>query len=80
MLTWHECGNLPLKGLMEPAAIYSQPTVFRGAEDIGVAVAETNVGMVVGFLRVDSLFWLVTIFFGSRETLARHLIACAIMA
>jgi len=25
-------------------------------------------------------FWLVTIFFGSRETLAGHLIACAVMA
>jgi hypothetical protein len=36
--------------------------------------------MVAGFLRVDSSFWLVTIFVGSRETLARHLIACAIMA
>ena len=79
-MTWHECGNLPLKGLMEPAVICSQPTVFRAAEDVGVAVPETNVGMVVGFLRVDSLFWRVTIFFGSRETLARHLIACAIMA
>jgi hypothetical protein len=36
--------------------------------------------MVAGFLRVDSSFWLVIIFFGSRETLARHLIAFAIMA
>ena len=77
MLTWHECGNLPLKGLMEPNLFSA---VFRGAGDVGVAVPETNVGMVVGFLRVDSLFRLVTIFFGSRETLARHLIACAVMA
>ena len=40
---------------MEPAVIYSQPTVFRDAEDIGVAVPETNVRMIVGFLGVDSL-------------------------
>jgi hypothetical protein len=78
MLTWHECGNLPLKGLMEPNLFSAD--VFRAAEDVGVAVPKTNVGMVVGFLRVDSSFWLVTIFVGSRETLARHLIACAIMA
>jgi hypothetical protein len=40
---------------MEPAVIYSKPTVFRGAEDIGVAVPETNVGMIVGFLGVHGL-------------------------
>ena len=65
---------------MEPAVIYSQPIVFRGAEDVGVAVPETNVEMIAGILHVDSSCWLVTIFFGSRETLARHLIARAIMA
>ena len=55
MLTWHNCDNLSFQSFMEPAVVDSKATVLRGAEDIGVAVPETNVGMIVGFLRVDSL-------------------------
>ena len=73
LLTWHECDNLPLKGLMEPAVIHPKPTVFRGTEDIGVACPTTRAFDVRSF-------WLVTIFFESREAPARHLIARAIMA
>jgi len=40
---------------MEPAVIDPQPAVFRGTEDVGVAVAESDVGMVPGFSRVDGL-------------------------
>ena len=31
---------------MEPAVVDSEPAVVRGVEDIGVAVAEANVGMI----------------------------------
>src|ERR1700687_3559241 len=55
MLTWHGCDNLSLHGFMEPAVVDSNPTIFRGVEDVGVALPETNLGMVVGFSGVDGL-------------------------
>src|SRR6266404_8027377 len=55
MLAWHGCDYLSLQSLMEPAVIDSKPTIFRDAENIGVAVPKTNVGMIVGFSCVDGL-------------------------
>ena len=40
---------------MEPAVIYSKPAVFRSAENIGVAMPKTDIGMVVGPSCVDRL-------------------------
>jgi hypothetical protein len=40
---------------MEPAVVDSDPALFRGVEDIGVALSKANVGMIVGFSRVDGL-------------------------
>src|ERR1700686_619071 len=55
MLTCRECDNLSLQSLMELAVVDPDPAVLRGVEDIGVALAKTNVGMVVGFPGVDGL-------------------------
>src|ERR1700687_2050661 len=52
MLAWHGCDNLSLQSLMEPAVVDSNPAVFRGADDIRVALPKTNVGMIVGSSRV----------------------------
>src|SRR5260370_23960653 len=55
MLTWHGCDRLSLDGFMELAVVDSNPTVFRGIEYVGIALPETNVGMIVGFSGVDGL-------------------------
>ncbi len=55
MLTCRECENLSFQSLMELAVVDSKPAVLRCIEDIGVAVAEANVGMVVGLSRMDGL-------------------------
>lgn len=55
MLTWRGCTDLPLQSLMEPAVVDPDPSVIRVVEDIGIAMAKTNVGMVVGFSGVHGL-------------------------
>src|SRR5664279_3281389 len=55
MLTWRGCGNLSLQSLVEPAVVDPDSAVVRGADDIGVAMAKTNGGMVVGFPGVHGL-------------------------
>ena len=40
---------------MEPAVVDPEPAIFEVLEDIGIAVAKANVGMIVGFSGVDGL-------------------------
>ena len=39
--------TLPLKSLMEPAIVDSKPAIFRGADDVSVAVSKSKVRIIV---------------------------------
>src|SRR5580658_6958667 len=47
--------DLSWQSLMKLAVIDLDPAVFRDAEDVGIAVAKTNIGMIIGSSRVDGL-------------------------
>lgn len=55
ILRWHGCENLSLHGVVEPAVVDPDTAVFRGTEDICIALPKTDVGMIVGFSGVDRL-------------------------
>jgi len=40
-------GTLSLHSLVEPAVVDSKPTIFRGADDVRVAVSKSDVGIIV---------------------------------
>jgi len=48
-------GSLSLQSLMEPAVIDSKPAIFRGADDVRVAMSKSDVGIVVHLSGLDGL-------------------------